>query len=324
MPNFWIKTPSDYALSEKIGWAQIESNKYAAIRHHLLVVNKSGGKAKNGPILEQMDWPIGAQYEWQNKFTRVTKYTYGIQESITSSVTTKLSHEVLSKIALNAGLTLTALEAKLSAELQTKIGLELTESLQNGLSVTKTYEVSTSEEITDIITFAVAQGADTKPIFVYFKMKPFFWDVYLYRTDYLQLEYRPRPILPDVRKTISSTIIYTKRPLFRVVYYEPVEKVSFKFDSYEPEVTEEELVKSVPLNSGFPGGDPGPTITLEKLAEIAFPKSKKERKASVEKRKSLVRGGAKKGSVRKSPSSSQKSKLRTMRRAKAPSSKRSG
>lgn len=312
MPNFWIQTPPDAVLSEMRGWAQIDKDKYATIRHYLLVVQKTGGKAVNGPIHEQMEWPIDTEYEWQNKITKVTKYTYGIQESITSTVTTKLSHEVLTKIGLNAGLSVAALQAKLSSELQTKIGTELIKSLQDGLSVTRTYEVSTSEEKVDTIKIKVAAAASTKAIFVYFKLKPCFWDVYLYRTDYLQLEYRPRWYWNDVRKTITSIEDFRKQPLFRVAYYEPEEKVSFKFDSYEPTVTDDDLVKSLPLTSAFPSGKFDPAMTLEELARIAFPISKRERQEGVEKRKRIIPkakpkpkpkagvGFARKGSVRRS------------------------
>ena len=289
MPNFWIQTPTDDVLSEMRGWAQIDKSKYAAIRHYLLVVQRTGGKAVNGPIHEQMEWPVDTEYEWQNKITKVTKYTYGIQESITSTVTTKLSHEVLTKIGLDAGLSVTALQAKLSSELQTKIGTELINSLQDGLSVTRTYEISTSEETTDSIKIKVAAAASTKPIFVYFKLKPRFWDVYLYRTDYLQLEYRPRWYhWNDVRKTITSIEVPRKQPLFRVAYFEPEEKVSFKFDSYEPAVTEDDLVKSLPLTSAFPGGKFDPAMTLEELARIAFPISRKEKTEGAEKRKRII------------------------------------
>jgi len=289
MPIFWITTPPDAVLSEMRGWAQIDRNKYATIRHHLLVVQKTGGKAKNGPIHKQMDWPVNAEYQLQDKITKVTKYTYGIQESITSTVTAKLSHEVLTKIGLNAGLSVAALEAKLSFELQTKIGTELIKSLQDGLSVTRTYEVTTSEEKTNLFKFRVDAAGSTRPIFIYFKLRPFFWDVYLYRTDYLQLEYRSRWLWPNVRKTIISRVVFSKQPLFRVAYYEPEVEFSYKFDSYEPEITEDDLVKSLPLTSAFPGGDFDPAKPLEELARVAFPVSRREIKEGVEKRKRIVK-----------------------------------
>jgi hypothetical protein len=46
MPNFWIQTPSDTALAEMQSWGRLGGNKYAAIRHHILVVPSSGGKGK--------------------------------------------------------------------------------------------------------------------------------------------------------------------------------------------------------------------------------------------------------------------------------------
>ena len=290
MALFWIQTPSDIGLSEMRGWAEIDSNKYAAIRHHLLIVPNNGGKAKNGPIYRQMDWPIKTKYQLQDKIAKITKYTYGIQESITSTVTTKLSHEVLTTIGLSTGLDVTTLGAKLSTELQTKIGMELVESLQSGLTATRTYEVSTAAEKTKSIEIEVAAAdgsTGVRPVFIYFKLRPLFWDVYLYRTDYLQLEFRPRWIWPDVRETIISKEVLIKQPLFRIAYYEPEEEFSFKYDQYEPEVTDADIVQSLALTSAFPNAKPKPTTTLEKLARLAFPVSKKEKRETEEWRKGL-------------------------------------
>jgi len=140
MNTFWISTPADSVLSEMQGWAKIDRNHYAAIRHHLLVVQRRG-KVLNGPEYKSMDWPVGAVFTKTDEITKVTKYTYGIQESVTSAVTAKLSQEVLTKAGLSAGLDITTLGAKLSAEIQSRIGTELTKSLESGLFTTRTYEV---------------------------------------------------------------------------------------------------------------------------------------------------------------------------------------
>lgn len=279
MPPFWIQTPSDNVLSDMRGWAQIDENKYAAIRHHLLVVSRQDGKAKNGPIYRPVEWPVNTAYHLEEKITKVTKYTLGIQESITSTVTTKLSQEVLAKIGLSTGLDITNLGAKLSAEVQSKIGAELVESLQSGLSTTKTYEVETKTEQTESIDIKVAPAdgsKGTRDVFIYFKLNQLFWDVYLYRTDYLQLEYKRRWYWTDVRKTILSEQIVVKKPLFSVSYFEPVPAFSFRYDNYEPEVNDGNVIQSLALTSTCPNAKLQPDKSMEELARSAFPVSRAE------------------------------------------------
>jgi len=43
-------------LSDMRGWAQIGADKFAAIRHHLLVVERRDGKAKDGPVHKPVAW----------------------------------------------------------------------------------------------------------------------------------------------------------------------------------------------------------------------------------------------------------------------------
>jgi len=297
MPPFWIQTPSDSVLSDMRGWAQIDGDKYAAIRHHLLVVPRSDGKAKNGPIHKPVEWPVNTEYHMEEKITKVTKYTLGIQESITSTVTTKLSQEVLAKIGLSTGLDITNLGAKLSTEVQSKIGAELVESLQSGLSTTTTYEVETKTEQTESIDIKVAPAdgsKGTRDVFIYFKLNQLSWDVYLYRTDYLQLEYKRRWYWTDVRKTILSEQILVRKPLFSITYFEPVPAFSFRYDSYEPEVNDGNVIQSLALTSTCPTAKLQPDKSMEELARSAFPVSRAEVKHAKETRRQL--GGAKGGS----------------------------
>ncbi len=308
MPRFWLQTPSDKTLSEMVGWAEIGKNRFAAIRHHLLIVQKSGTTARNGPIYKQMDWPIKAKFQLQDKITRVTKYTSGLQESITSAITTQLSHEILTKVGASGGVSLAVLEAKINSELQAKVGAELIESLQNGLSLTRTYEISASQEKTKSFEFEVAAAdgsGGVRPVYIYFKLKPFFWDVYLYQTDYLQLEYRRQWIWPTVRQTIVSAKVTQKRPLFRIVYYEPFEEFSVKYDHYEPDVQDDELVMSLPLTTSYPGGQFASPTSLESLARLAFPVSKKEKAEKQKRAKSRI--------VSKRPAARNLTKSRTVK-----------
>ncbi|MFL6260032.1 MAG: hypothetical protein ACJ76Y_09995 [Thermoanaerobaculia bacterium] len=229
-----------------------------------------------------VEWPIDAELEIEDKITSVTKYTYTIQESITSIVASKLSQEVLSKIGSNLGVGVDKLEATISSEVQAKIGTELTESLQNSLSGTSTYSVETTTESGRKLKIKVsAQNGkpSTRLLYIYFKLRQFYWDIYLYRTDYLRLEYRKNLFWPDVRETIVKGEKLIQAPLFRVIYYEPVEDFSFKFDNYTPEVEDGDAVVTVALASKCPTRDLKPRSTMEALAKLAFPVSRPEKQA---------------------------------------------
>lgn len=339
MPSFWIQTPSDSVLSDRRGWAQIGENKYAAIRHHLLVVESRDGRAKNGPVHKPVEWLVNTEYNMEEKITKVTKYTLSIQESITSTVTTKLSQEVLTKMGLSAGLDITNLGPTLTSEVQSKLGSELVESLQNGLSTTKTYEVETKTEQTESVKLKVSapDGSNgTRLVFIYFKLNQLFWDVYLYRTDYLQLEYKEWSLLKlrwnDVRKTILSEEVPVKRPLFKIAYYEPVPAFSFRYDHYEPEVSDGNIVQSLALASRCPNANLQVDKSMEELARSAFPVSKAEKRQAKESRKQSKGDGrpktgkyaAKKGAKKAAGKSSVKQGMKSARSGRKSSAVKRG
>lgn len=293
MPNFWIHTPPDAALSDIRAWASMGGDRYAVVRHHLLVVPKTG-KTVNGPIHSQVDWPIDAKYQTRDKITRVTTYTYNLQESITSNVASKVSQELLSKINSGISLELEKLGASLGSELQTRIGTELVESLQVSLSTTSTYSVEVSTEKEQSLEFQVPAydgSSAVRPVITYFKLRQLFWDVYLYRTDYLQLRYKKSWIWPDVRKTIVHESIPIQQPLFRIEFFEPYPSFSFALGRYQPDVEQGDAVSSVPLTTPCPPAAIPETRTLEQLAKLAFPVSRTE-KVSAENQKKKLAGAA--------------------------------
>jgi hypothetical protein len=279
MPNFWIHTPPDAALADIQAWAKTGLNQYAAIRHHLLVVPQNGG-IKDGPIHRQMDWPVKAEFRMVDIIKDITRYTYTLQESITSSVTSKLSQELLTKINSSATLGVNKLDATLNFEVQAKIGSELVQALQRGLSTVSTYSVETERQKEEGLKFEVPESdgsKGTRPVFIYFKLRERFWDVYLYRTDYLQLEYKPNWVWPDVRKTIIRESVLLQQPLFRLRFYEPFPDFSFAFDQYQPEVENGDSASSVQVTAACPPVALPAVSTLEQLAKVAFPVSREEK-----------------------------------------------
>jgi len=283
MSNFWILTPTDDALSKIEGWAKIGKNRYAAFRHHLFLKQGSNQDAKNGPIYNQMEWPVETKFKMEDKIKQVISYTYNIQESITSTITSRLSQEAMSKIGSSLGISLDTLEAKIKSELETRISTELTNSLQNYLSTTKTYSVEVTKERSETLESTVPSTdatLRTRRLFVYFKLRQLFWDIYLYRTEYLQLEYKKRWLWKDIRETINQVKLDLKVPLFRIVYYEPLPSFSYCFDTYVPEVTDGDSVQCTPLKSPCPPTEIQDNNAIDQLAKLAFPVTKTEQLAT--------------------------------------------
>lgn len=304
MEYSWISVPESSSLEHKSRWAQLSDHLFAGLRHVLLVVEQNP-IIKNGPLVDQVEWPINSEYSHQHRKKTVIKYTAGINESITSAITQQLSTEVISKVnaSLGAG---KILAATLAAELQGKVNTQLTESLSQGLSITRTFETQEENEITQTLKFSVPKGTakgDTRNINIYNKVKEIRWDVYLYQSDYLQLEYHKNWIWKDVRKTIKQDNAQLKKPLFSIIFYEPIPSPSYGFDNYVPDVptvTEiniEELAKQCPAKSV-------PALSsLEQLAKLAFPITKAEKnevKRRLESQKKPVKKAAKKKTTKKS------------------------
>jgi len=283
MPTFWIQIPSDQILSTMSGWAHLGESSYAALRNHLLVVVRQDSKTVSGPVHYKVDLPLGAKSLHSNKKLQLMKYTVGLQQTIQSTITSKLTSEVLSKTG--ASVDTMEVSAKLNSEIQARVGQELIESLQSGLSTTRTYEIESSQEDERDVEFVVLDPNGQKqirPVFAHLELRQIFWDVYLYQADFLQLEYRKRWYWSDVRKTIIQGKVTLCQPLFTIRFYEPQEELSFKFDEYTPDVNEPDLIQSLALNSTCPKAVPRPLVSLEDLARIAFPVSKQEQKEAYE------------------------------------------
>ncbi|MCX6168191.1 MAG: hypothetical protein NTX65_02550 [Ignavibacteriales bacterium] len=294
MPRSWIQTPQDSSLSDKEGWTKFGQNKYAAFRHHILVVERKENIAKNGPVIKQMDWPVNAKYKLENKKGKRANFTISIQESITSTISNKLSQEVLTKIGSSLEAGIANLKANIISELQSKFGVELITTLQNDLSATKTYSTEIYVEQLEAIEFTVPDQSNSTPtrsVFAYLKLRPIVKEFYLYRTEYIQLEYKKSWIWPDVRKTLTQYDLDLRKPLFKIVYYEPEDTISFSFDSYKPVIEEGDSVTSEELNSAFPS--PARiqlNKTMEQLAKLAFPVSKKEKQSAAKEKTPTISG----------------------------------
>lgn len=289
MEYSWISVPASTHLEDKSRWVPLGNNIFAGLRHLLLVVEQNA-VIKIGPLIDQVDWPVNSKYSHQHRKKNVIKYTAGINESITSAVTQQLSTEVISKVNSNLN-TGKILLIKLFAELQEKKNTQLTETLYQGLSQTKTFETQEENEVTQTLEFIVpkgVKGGDTRTVNIFNKVKEIRWDVFLYQSDYLQLEYNKNWIWKDVRKTIQTDSASLKKPLFSIIFYEPIPSPSYGFDEFEPEVQTLSEINTQELLTVCPTRTLPNLMSLEKLAKLSFPATKEEKK-DVKKREEAKR-----------------------------------
>ena len=289
MQSFWIFTPPDNMLSTVEGWDQHGPNSYSTSRHVLLVVRRDSSTLVNGPAVE-IAWPQGTEFTLSKKTSWTTKSTVGIQESITSTVAAKISRDlVLSMKAVEAGLTP---KVVLGEELTSKISAELSASLQENLSRTTTYTVETlSEEVQSFKVTLPADGKVAEPgkLFIYFKLRKVTWDVYLYRVDQLQFEFKRNWLWKQVRETSKSEEIFVGSALFRIEYYEPVGSPNAAGGNYVADVEQAQTPVSIELTGVAPTNiDPPKVARLIDLAKIAPP--------TASEKKAAKKAAAKKGS----------------------------
>jgi hypothetical protein len=283
MESFWIQTPPDGILMQKMGWADLGSKHFAAIRHHLLVRMGTDREPFNGPIHKQVEWPVEAEFKSEDRITIVARYTVTLQEAITSAFSATLSHEVLTKLGSSFDAGADKLAASIKSEVETRVGAVLTSSVQKTVSSTRTFSYETTTEKSESVAFkvpAATRGPATRKVFCYVKMRRLFWDVYLYRVDVLRLEYRKKLLWKDIRNTMTSCEVEMKVPLFRLYYFQPEPALSYAFDRYVPDDEEFEGVTTEPLDT-IPKRWPLPeTQPLSALARTAFPVSRDEKRAA--------------------------------------------
>jgi hypothetical protein len=276
----WMRVPSDLMLTDQNNWKSLGGNEYSAVRAHLLLVRRRAPSTKKGPTLRHLELPGGVKYSLEHKKLTVIKQTQTIEETIQSTVASKLTSEFGKKVTGQAGFDKGLPTAVLNDETSIKFGSELTDSLQKTLATTKAYEVQYSEEITRSITLEAHNSKKPlKPLdlFFYTDLWPWSWDVYLHRIEYLKLAYQKRWYWSDVRNTLEPLTSDVKSPLFRASYYEPQDECSIAEGTYKPEVEEDEGLRIEVLNGSYPKFDPLTSPTLEELAKLAFPVTKEEK-----------------------------------------------
>jgi hypothetical protein len=292
MPKSIVSLPVEADLESKIGWRKLKKDVYYAERRIVLVVKTRLDEAVNGPSLYSATYPAGTKYNVSIKNVVASKNAESVQRTAELTISNKLSAEFLSKQSFGTGASATGPSMSFGLEASQKISSELSTEAKEALSVTSTFEIQNTEEITRAIEVqdgAAASGSSPFDVNLYLKLYEWHFDFYLVRLDQLTLEYKSKwygfGLLNPTRRKMSSSSDPKALPLFRLRLYEPIEGLSVAKGPYHPTVGMDDsaTVHVEPLNDPAPAYSLKGVPDLEELASTAFPKTAEERRIAARK-----------------------------------------
>jgi hypothetical protein len=316
---FWEVSPSA-DFSNLLSWRQLDKHRFSATRARILMAQSESGFDYHGPAIGKLNiGPTKREFKFKREqvFTGITSIT----DSIKAVTTDRILNQLTTKISSGIGASVAGSSFKFGADILTKEEYEVTHSTEQAMSLMTSYSVqqSTSEEHT--ITLESTDGERVAELRRRYKRIE--WDFYLYSCDYLELEYNRRwywPAIQKKMKTSSSTVLGW--PLVRLVFYIPQPDIDITYDDKVNQFVESpDKIEVVALEGKMPGKQPPALDSLERLARLAFPATRGEKKAATIYRRAATKAPAKKD-VAKMPVKKAVKKAATKKAAKKAPAKR--
>jgi hypothetical protein len=323
MKTEFLIIPTDEQLKDPSTWRK-RGNTYSVVRTHLMIVHEYGTDVKKGPMLEGNDYPAGAQVTNGFKVTYSIKITDEVTRAVETTIAKRINREIASTLKSGMTAKVPGAGTSLQSELHTRVGVELSESLREGL--TEMRRIETEKVVEDSTTVTITLSEDSR-ITVYMMLRPAFWNVYLIRADSMTLQWEDEWYWPTVRKTMETQVDEKARPLFRLAVYEPQAKASMTLKPHVPEINESSFVEVLPLDGAVPRRKIEELTPLRLLAREAFPttvdkikaaitrKGKGRAKSSAPKSGSKRSGSEREAASRSRSSSAKKASAATSRKA---------
>ena len=315
MPKTIVSLPPEANLESRAGWRQLGKDVYYAERRIVLLVKTRRDEAVDGPSLYSATYPAGTKYSFSVKNVVASKNVESVQRTAELTITNTLSAEFLSKQNFGTGASVTGPSMSFGQEASQKISSELSTAAKDALSVTSSFEIQNTEEITrsaEVQDGAAPSGGSPFDVHLYLKLYEWHFDFYLVRLDQLTLEYKNRwyglGLLDPVRRKISSSSDPKALPLFRLRLYEPIEGLSLAKGPYHPAVGMDDSmsVHVEPLTDPAPPYSLRDVPDLETLARSAFPKTAEERRIASRKAAPKKKPAAKKKAAPKKKTAAKK------------------
>lgn len=315
----WVITPDDMTLATMSGWQHLGNNRYRAVRAHILVDKYREDFPKTGPLVHEQVLPAGSEFKIEQKQIIVRKNISTFSSSIHRALSTKVSAEVASKIGNELSFSMKGPAGKSGGEFSTRFGTEFTESLSGDLSSVKSFEIESTEEfVRSLVLKAPEQGAaEQTKYFFYLPLWVWRWDLYLYKLEVVELTYRKNWLWQQIRESVNSTSHDVRVPLAQILFYEPLDAPSVVSGSYTPDVPDAGEVVIRPSLGVCPIANNHDAMTLEAFVPVAFPQTRVEKRES-RRAVALVAG------TKKSPSTRVIERLETVSQASKGSGKGGG
>jgi len=264
--DFWV-IPNDEVINNRKKWLR-RGHTYMIVRAVLMVVESIGRDSKNGPAVSMITLPRGSEFTTDTRVRTSVKLTDEVAKTLEVTVTKKLHAEVMTAVRTGSKLKAAALESTLQTEMQSRVGLELTNSVRDAMTHTRRVEIETTTEVSTSIRLPIEN--DTRVV-RHLVLRPTNWDVYLVKADAVLLKWHRNITGRRVRKIIRSVAGSVERALFRLKIYEPQTETSIFLGNYVPDVDDTSLVQIDALEGDVPHHSPPSLTPLSSLAKRTFP-----------------------------------------------------
>lgn len=297
--KFWEALPhGDFANQGH--WRPLGDNRFAALRATILVIATSGKDSRLGEIVESHPLGPNEDITIRTREIRSVTNTDTIKSGLRHAVTSRVCDQLATKVSSEIGAKIPGFNGKIASEVDAQTEQELITTAE------RTYEGSASHTLQETIEkeFTLTLKGAQEPRTAHLRKRYWrhTWDAYLHSYDYLELEYKKHLVWPDVRKTMkqgsSETLML---PLFRIEFFEPQANINISYDGAE-ELEDPYAIRVLPSPPVVTTAKPPNLSSLEDSAKLAFPVTRAEKKAALDRvRRSTV--GKKKATAKKATSS---------------------
>ncbi len=271
----WDVLPAN-DLTIQSGWKKV-GDRYSAIRARLLILRHELDESRDGNVKESHPISVDS-ISLETAHQTVTVFTDTITAGLRFAVSQRVLDQLSSKIASELGVKVPGFSGKLGSELLAKSEYEFTETIEETLSGTKSFQLTESEEKKHTITLNSGEAREANLRLRYWPRR---WDVYLHSYEAIEFEYKKRWFWRDVRRTMKiAEPQLLGWPLFSVNYYEPQTNLVVTYGPIANELTEPDEVTVTPLLDPMPRANAPELKSLSDLARLAFPVTKQERSES--------------------------------------------
>ena len=316
-----VYSPSDEFLFDRKNWHKSENNRYSASRSHILIVHRvEDSKIYREPPYLTVNVAAGSRIDYSRKRVKVVRRTEEIANTISETLSDSISQQIASDVTAKLSAGITNIKGEIGSSLAATLNTGLVNTLNSSLSQISTFEAEQHDEeyfgVKEVQSTASRYHTERTAYF-FLGLQKHFWDVYLYKQEFLSLLYRPGAFRKKKRREITTDeITSVGKPLFRLSFFQPQSNSfpSLTEKAYTPDVSSDDMdeITALSLTSPCPRTRSDPPFSMEKLAKIAFPITDAEKGDAKDARAGPTLAGAPAG----------KPAAKSMEKAKAPAKKK--